>query len=226
MSPFQKPIPTVAIVVPIYNVERYLPETLNSFLSQTYQRIRIYAVDDGSTDLSGKILDEYAKKDPRIIVIHQKNRGVSSARNRALKQIEEDDFSDYICFIDSDDKLDAKHCEVFINALETTRADYGICGFNDFTRWGLRKSKHSYLRINKVLTKQEIAEHYATQHRRHTVGQSKDVHHHIQRENYRQLVLPVRQRTRIPRIQLRTTQEIPHAISWNNVNMGSTQRCL
>lgn len=72
--------PMVAIVLPVYNVERYLEECLNSLLCQTYSNIMIFAVDDGSADGSGEILDEYGRKDRRLVVQHQKNGGVPKSR--------------------------------------------------------------------------------------------------------------------------------------------------
>lgn len=78
----------VAIVVPVYNVAPYLNECLDSILTQTYTNFTVFAVDDGSTDESGAILDEWASKDTRFVVIRQKNGGLSAARNAALDLIE------------------------------------------------------------------------------------------------------------------------------------------
>ena len=76
--------PLISVIIPVYNVESYLPKCLDSVLGQTYKNLEIFLVDDGSTDSSGKICDQYAAHDRRIIVIHQKNAGVSAARNKAL----------------------------------------------------------------------------------------------------------------------------------------------
>ena len=76
----------ISIIVPIYNIEKFLPRCLDSIMSQTYRDLEIILVDDGSTDSSGKIADRYAKKDSRIKVIHQVNSGVSVARNQGLDQ--------------------------------------------------------------------------------------------------------------------------------------------
>ena len=95
--------PKIAIITPVYNTARYLRECLDSILSQTYKNFAVFTIDDGSTDDSGQILDEYAAKDCRIITIHKKNGGVSSARNTALDAIENDGSFDYITFVDSDD---------------------------------------------------------------------------------------------------------------------------
>lgn len=75
----------ISIIVPVYNVEEYLRECVDSVLNQTYSDIEVILVDDGSTDQSGNICDEYAEMDSRIKVIHKKNRGVSSARNTGIE---------------------------------------------------------------------------------------------------------------------------------------------
>ncbi|MBR6505966.1 glycosyltransferase [Candidatus Saccharibacteria bacterium] len=93
--------PKISIVIPIYNTEKYLPSCLNSIINQSYQNLEIILVDDGSKDNSGKIADDYAKKDKRIKVIHQKNAGQSAARNAGLAKAH----GDYVSFIDSDDEV-------------------------------------------------------------------------------------------------------------------------
>ena len=92
----------ISIIVPIYNVEKYLPQCLDSLISQTYRDIEIILVDDGSPDKCPEICDAYAKKDARIKVVHQINGGVSSARNTGLKASR----GEYIGFVDPDDWLD------------------------------------------------------------------------------------------------------------------------
>lgn len=92
----------ISIIVPVYNVEDYLPECIESIINQTYKNIEIILVDDGSTDRSGIICDYYAKKDQRIIVIHKKNTGVANSRNIGIDIAK----GDYIFFVDSDDMLD------------------------------------------------------------------------------------------------------------------------
>lgn len=93
--------PFLSIIVPVYNVEQYLPRCIDSILAQTFTDFELILVDDGSSDNSGKICDEYAEKDTRIIVIHKENGGVSSARNRALDIVR----GKYITFVDSDDQI-------------------------------------------------------------------------------------------------------------------------
>ena len=113
--------PRLAVIIPVYNVEKYLPKCLDSIINQTYKNLQIICVDDGSSDNCGAILDEYAKKDSRIIVIHKENGGVSSARNLALDYIFKEfqqnleNCSKYITFVDSDDYIDVDAYTASIN---------------------------------------------------------------------------------------------------------------
>lgn len=91
--------PLISVIVPVYNVEMELPECVDSILRQTYSNLEIWLVDDGSTDKSGKICDDYTKKDKRVVTIHKKNGGQSEARNLAISKCN----GDYIVFVDSDD---------------------------------------------------------------------------------------------------------------------------
>lgn len=109
----------VSVIVPVYNVAPYLEECLDSVVGQTYRNLEIIVVDDGSTDGSGAVCDEYAKKDGRIQVIHQPNRGLSAARNVGLDVAK----GDHISFVDSDDAVSP----VFIEALLSAGADVAQC---------------------------------------------------------------------------------------------------
>ena len=100
-------MPKVSLVIPMYNVEKYLPECIESAQNQTLKDIEIILVDDGSPDNSGKIADEYAKKDERITVIHQQNKWLGAARNAGLKIAK----GEYISCIDADDYLSLDFCE-------------------------------------------------------------------------------------------------------------------
>ena len=97
----------ISIIVPVYNVEKYIHRCLDSIIYQTYENLEIILVDDGSPDGCGKICDEYAKQDSRIKVIHQKNGGQSKARNEAMKIAT----GDYFCYVDSDDYINEKYIE-------------------------------------------------------------------------------------------------------------------
>ena len=92
----------IGVIVPVYKVEKYIAECIDSILAQTYTKFRLILVDDGTPDNAGKICDEYAKKDPRITIIHQENAGVTRARARG---VEEANDCEFITFVDSDDKL-------------------------------------------------------------------------------------------------------------------------
>ena len=111
--------PKISIVVPVYNVEKYLDKCVNSLTYQTLRDIEIILVDDGSPDKCPKMCDEYAKKDNRIQVIHKPNGGLSSARNAGLEFIS----GEYYMFVDSDDWLDEKACEDAYNEITKQFAD-------------------------------------------------------------------------------------------------------
>lgn len=100
----------VSVIVPAYNAEKYIAFCLDSIISQTHKNLEIIVVDDGSTDNTGKICDEYATKDSRIKVIHQENKGLSGARNAALDIMT----GDYISFIDSDDYIEPQTMELLL----------------------------------------------------------------------------------------------------------------
>lgn len=116
----------VTVIVPVYNVEEYLPSCLDSLINQTYKNIEIICVNDGSTDKSGEILKSYAKKDKRITIIEKKNGGLSSARNAGLKKCN----TKYLMFCDSDDSFDEKMCEVMVGTIENDNSDIVVCGTN------------------------------------------------------------------------------------------------
>lgn len=110
----------VAIIIPIFNVEKYVHKTINSVTNQTEKDIEIILVDDGSTDGSGKICDEYALKDERIRVIHKTNGGLSSARNAGIKVAS----SDYIMLLDGDDFLNAYAVSILNETMEKYPSDF------------------------------------------------------------------------------------------------------
>ena len=112
----------ISVIMPVYNAEKFIRQSINSILTQTHRNIEIILVDDGSKDLSGKICDEYSKIDSRIKVIHKENGGSSSARNMALDVAT----GKYIMFIDADDFYENNSCELLYNEIEKTQADYVI----------------------------------------------------------------------------------------------------
>lgn len=109
----------ISIIVPIFNVEKYLHDCLQSLVKQSLKKIEIILVDDGSTDSSGNIADEYARKYERIIVIHKKNGGQSSARNKGLSIAR----GKYILFVDSDDYILEDTCKILFNSAEKYNVD-------------------------------------------------------------------------------------------------------
>ena len=117
----------ISVIVPVYNVEQYLERCVDSIINQTYKNLEIILVNDGSTDNSGQICDELAKKDSRIRVIHKKNGGLSDARNVGINEAK----SDLIGFIDSDDYIDEDMYEVLMNNLKDANADLSMCGHYD-----------------------------------------------------------------------------------------------
>ena len=102
--------PKISVIVPVYNVEKYLRRCVDSILTQTFTDFEVLLIDDGSTDGSGKICDEYAKKDKRVRVFHKENGGVSSARNLGLDNVR----GRYVTFVDADDKISPDYFPVDI----------------------------------------------------------------------------------------------------------------
>lgn len=119
----EKITPKVSIIVPVYNVENYLRKCLDSIINQTLKNIEIICINDGSTDNSLSILEEYASKDERIIVINQENAGVSSARNRGLEIAT----GEYIAFVDSDDWLEPECYELAVSEFQKDPENDLIC---------------------------------------------------------------------------------------------------
>lgn len=109
----------VSIVIPVYNTQKYLSECLDSIINQSYKNLEIIVINDGSTDNSQNIIDEYVKKDKRIISIYQNNSGVSAARNSGL----DNSSGDYVCFVDSDDFIRKDFIENLINVMSKYNAD-------------------------------------------------------------------------------------------------------
>lgn len=116
----------ISVIIPIYNVEKYLKRCIESIIKQTYSNLEIILVDDGSPDGCAKICGEYKNKDERIVVIHKKNGGLSDARNAGLKVAT----GEIISYIDSDDYVDLDMYEKMTKAMEEKNADIVVCGTN------------------------------------------------------------------------------------------------
>ncbi len=113
----------ISVIVPVYNVEKYLNRCVESIVNQSYKNIEIILINDGSTDNSRKICDSWSEKDSRIKVIHKKNGGVSSARNTGLDAA----MGKYICFVDSDDFVKPEMVAQVYNAMVDTDSEIGFC---------------------------------------------------------------------------------------------------
>ena len=117
--------PLISIIVPIYNVEKYLEKCVNSIVSQSYKNLEIILVDDGSQDKCPELCDNFAKTDSRIKVIHKSNGGLSSARNVGIKFAS----GDYIALVDSDDYIDSNMYQDMLRLLIENNADLCICNY-------------------------------------------------------------------------------------------------
>lgn len=118
----------VSVIVPIYKVEEYLDDCVQSLLKQTYANIEILLVDDGSPDSCGKMIDMYASQDNRIIPIHKSNGGLSSARNEGLRYSK----GDYVAFVDSDDVVDQLYIEKLLECIKNSMSEIAVCRFDMF----------------------------------------------------------------------------------------------
>lgn len=115
--------PEISIIIPIYQVEKYLPRCLDSILAQTFADFELILVDDGSTDNSGVICDSYSEKDKRILVLHQQNAGVSAARNAGLDAAQ----GEYIGFVDADDWVDTEMFRILHEDAKSKNTDIVMC---------------------------------------------------------------------------------------------------
>ena len=121
---------TISVIIPVYNVAEYLPECLDSILSQDHRALEVILIDDGSTDDSGAICDRYAAADSRVTVIHQKNAGAAAAKNAGLRVAS----GEYLSFVDSDDSLEPGAYSYMLMALRETGAAAIHCCFREVYR--------------------------------------------------------------------------------------------
>lgn len=144
----------ISVIVPVYNVEKYLERCLDSILRQTYTNLEILLIDDGSKDNSGNICDEYAKKDNRIKVIHKPNGGISDVRNVGLETAK----GEYIGFVDSDDYIADDMFETLYNLSENNSTDISIVSFYEMYNGkliGVRDDK-SLMKMDKEEALKEL----------------------------------------------------------------------
>ena len=116
-------MPEISVIIPVYNTGVYLKKCVESILDQTFPDFELFLVDDGSSDESPQICDEYAAKDTRVRVIHQKNQGQSVARNNAIAQMQ----GQWVMFCDSDDWIHPQYFEILLSCMEKKKADIAIC---------------------------------------------------------------------------------------------------
>lgn len=144
----------ISVIVPVYNIVKFLSKCVDSILNQTYKNLEIILVDDGSTDGSESLCDEYEKKDKRVIVIHKTNGGQASARNMALDVVS----GDYIGFVDSDDWIFEDMFESMVTALVSTHSDMALCGvINDHI---FAKKAYKYFNQSVEFNRDELMKEY------------------------------------------------------------------
>lgn len=151
-------MPKISVIVPVYNVEKYLNRCIDSILAQTFTDFELILVDDGSPDNCGKICDEYAEKDERIHVIHKENGGLSDARNVGIDWAFAKSNSEWITFIDSDDWIHPRYLETLYDAVKSTGCEISICAYEE-TTGGNPEVDESQLEAEIVNTEDFFCEH-------------------------------------------------------------------
>jgi len=139
----------ISVIVPVYNVEKFLKRCLDSLINQTYENLEIICINDGSTDNSLKILKEYAQKDSRIIIIDQENKKLGAARNRGLNA----STGKYISFVDSDDWVDLNYFEKLYNAITKYNCD---CSMSEIIKDKANGRKYYFLKNRKDSVKYNL----------------------------------------------------------------------
>lgn len=145
----------LSIIVPIYNVERYLERCIESILVQTYTDFELILVNDGSPDRCAEIMEQYAQKDSRIVTIHQENKGVSAARNAGLKIAQ----GKYVGFVDPDDWIDEKMYKIMIEKLDETESDMACCNWDVYDE-KMNRKEHGVQDIPTIMSNEEFLMHY------------------------------------------------------------------
>ena len=141
----------ISVIVPIYNVEKYMGYCLNSICNQIYKNLEIILVDDASTDNSGKLCEEYAAKDSRIICIHhENNQGLSAARNHGVEKAS----GKYVVFVDGDDEIEYNMVEILYEAINKYNVPVARCGARRVNKLGVLKEDG----INEKIIKYEVLE--------------------------------------------------------------------
>lgn len=143
--------PLITVIVPVYNVEKYIDKCITSIICQDYTNLEIILVDDGATDLSGQICDNYAKDDNRIKVIHKTNGGLSDARNVAIDIMT----GEYVVFIDSDDYIEKNYISYLYYLIIKYKAQISICNFKYVTEAGTSINKAYDSGMEKELSQRD-----------------------------------------------------------------------
>lgn len=136
--------PLISVIVPVYNVREYLERCIYSIINQTHNNLQIILIDDGSTDGSGHICDEFMRKDSRILSIHQSNAGQSAARNTGLNLVK----GDFVAFIDSDDYWDSDMLEYLLSVMTAYECDISVCSVRHVGFPGIDENENTLEKIN------------------------------------------------------------------------------
>lgn len=146
----------VSIIIPIYNVEKYLEKCIKSIINQTYRNLEIILINDGSTDESANICEKYKNQDNRIVFINKKNGGAASAKNEGLKVAK----GDYITFVDSDDFIELDMIEYMVNTIKKYNSDIVQCNFTNLYK-NTEKFKQDKI-IEQKITSKDFLELFLT----------------------------------------------------------------
>ena len=141
----------ISIIVPVYNVEKYLSRCIDSILNQTFDDFELILIDDGSPDHSGAICDDYAKKDNRILVIHKENGGLSDARNAGINIAS----GEYIMFVDSDDYISKDMCEILYQRIIKDKSDMALCSVRGVNEEGEEIEKGTFIVDDRLLEEKD-----------------------------------------------------------------------
>ncbi len=155
----------ISVIVAAYNIETYLPRCLDSLAAQSYRNLEIIVVDDGSFDGTGEICDQYAKEDSRIKVIHQKNQGLSGARNAGLAAAR----GDYIGYVDGDDWVEPDMYQAMLRACEEEKAQMAVCAYQKIRA---EEVHDQFTQKKYVLTKEEALDIYICDNRSYHIYNS------------------------------------------------------
>lgn len=136
----------ISIIIPVYNAQRYLDCCINSIRKQSFENYELILINDGSTDRSGDICDKYAEMDERIYVIHQENKGVSTARNKGISRAK----GNFIAFIDADDYIEKDYLKILYDDILQYNADIACCDYNELVD-GICSNHHHAVRKNRVV---------------------------------------------------------------------------